>query len=195
MTVSSFTPDGQNVVAVRDSRDIVLAKIGPGQSELQPLAQSAQYSERWPEFSPDGRWLAFGSDVSVRFEVYVRPQPGPGPTEPVSVDGGWSPAWHPNGRELFFVSLPDPEGRRQLMAVEFAPGSPPRIGRPRALFSFDPRELRFACAPVRCYDVTADGQRFYVTQTRRPLLQPAVTHINLILNWFEELKAKVPTGR
>ena len=111
------------------------------------------------------------------------------------MDGGWSPAWAPTGRELFFVSLPDAEGERRLMTVEFAPGSPPRIGRPRALFTFDPRDLRFACAPVRCYDVAADGARFYVTQPQAPPPPPAVTHISLVLNWFEELQAKVPVRR
>lgn len=192
LTVSSFTPDGRQVAAVRDSRDIVIVTVEPGQSRVQPVAQTSQHTERWPEFSPDGRWLAYGSDVSGRFEVYVRPYPGRGPAEPVSVDGGWSPAWAPNGRELFFVSLPDPEGKRRLMAVEFAPGSPPRIGRPRALFSFDPRDLRLACTPVRCYDVAADGERFYVTQTQAPPPPPVVTHISLVENWLEELKAKVP---
>jgi hypothetical protein len=49
--------------------------------------------------------------------------------------------------------------------------------------------------PGRCDDVAPDGQRFYVTQTPTPPPRPVVTHINLVLNWLEELKAKVPTGR
>jgi serine/threonine-protein kinase len=195
LTASSFMPDGRQVAAVRESRDIVMVSVEPGQTRVQPLAQTPRHSERWPEFSPDGRWLAYGSDVSGRFEVYVRAFPGPGPAEPVSVEGGWSPAWHPSGRELFFVSLPDPEGRRRLMAVDFFAGPPPRIGRPHALFAFDPRELRFACVPVRCYDIAADGQRFYVTQSRTLPRAKPVTHLNLNLNWFEELKVKVPPGR
>jgi hypothetical protein len=97
-----------------------------------------------------------------------------------------------------------------MMAVDFAPGSPPplgsargdlsavegpRIGRPRVLFEFDGlRGLNFDCNPGRCYDVARDGQRFYATQRAAPPPASVVTHINLILNWFEELKAKVPTG-
>jgi hypothetical protein len=98
-----------------------------------------------------------------------------------------------------------------MMAVDFVPGSPPplgsargglsavegpRIGRPRVLFEFDGlRGLNFACIPSRCYDVALDGQRFYATQSAAPPPPPVVTHINLIQNWFEELKAKVPGGQ
>jgi hypothetical protein len=82
-----------------------------------------------------------------------------------------------------------------MMAVAFTPGSPPTIGRPTELFRFHNRDLHVACAPVRCYDVAADGQRFYAVQNVTPTPLPPVTHINLIQNWFEELKAKVPTGR
>jgi hypothetical protein len=96
---------------------------------------------------------------------------------------------------VFFVSLPNQEGKRRMMAVDFAPGSPPRIGRPRELFAFDPRELRFACAPVRCFDVTGDGQNFYATRTETPPPPPVVRHVNLILNWAEEVKAKVAVRR
>jgi hypothetical protein len=51
-----------------------------------------------------------------------------------------------------------------MMSVEFAPGSPPQIGRPHLLFEFDPNALYVDCSPVRCYDVARDGQRFYAVQ-------------------------------
>jgi serine/threonine-protein kinase len=148
----------------------------------------------WPTFSPDGRWLAYGSNVSGRNELYVRPYPGPGPAELVSIDGALSPVWRPDGNGLFFLSPATPAGKRSMMAVDFAAGSPPRIGRPWPLFEFDPSDLKLACAPVRCYDVAPDGQHFYGVRAQSPPPPPVVTHINLIQNWFEELKAKVPTG-
>jgi len=193
---SSFSPDGRQLAAVRftDAWHIVMVTVEPGQARVQPLPETPN-TEFWPEVSPDGRWLAYGSNVSGRLEVYVRPYPGLGPAEPVSVEGGWSPAWHPSGRELFFVSLPDPADKRRMMTVQFEPGSPPRIGRPRPLFTFDNRDLYFACGPVRCYDVAPDGQRFYAVQYRTPPPPPVVTDINLIQDWTEELKAKVPTRR
>jgi len=190
---SSFMRGGRQLAAV-GAGDIVIVTVENGKASAQPLAQTPQ-TEQWPEFSPDGRWLAYGSDVSGRFEVYVQPYPGPGPRTQVSIEGGESPAWHPNGRELFYVSLLDPAGRRRMMAAEFEAGAPPRIGRPRPLFEFDPHDLALASWPVRCFDVAPDGQRFYVVQTRTSPPPPVVTHINLVLNWLEELKAKVPTGR
>ena len=145
----------------------------------------------WPAFSPDGRWLAYASDKSGRFEVYVQPYPGPGPAEPVSIEGGRDPAWDPAGRELFFVSLAHAADKTRMMAADFAPGLPPRIGRPRSLFEVDGRDLG-TCTPVRCYDVAPDGQRFYAVQTRNSPRAPVVTQINLIQNWVEELKQEVP---
>ena len=56
-----------------------------------------------PEFSPDGRWLAYASDKTGRFEVYLRPYPAFGPSTPVSIAGGSDPAWNPKGGELFFL--------------------------------------------------------------------------------------------
>jgi len=66
------------------------------------------------------------------------------------------------------------------------------VGVTRSLFEFDARRLSFSCIPVRCFDVAPDGQRFYVVQAPTLPPSPVVTQINLVTNWFEELKAKVP---
>ena len=150
----------------------------------------------WPEFSPDGRWLAYASDDSGRLEVYVRPFPGPGPRTQVSVNGGQSPAWNPSGGELFFVALPDPgqPETRHVMVVEARTSPTLWLGRPRELFSFTANDhLVFACIPARCYDVSADGQLFFVSRGAAVAQPPPVTHIHLIQNWLQEVKARVPT--
>ena len=77
-----------------------------------------------------------------------------------------------------------------MMAVDFAAGSPPRIGRPRVLFEYHTSDVQFDCIPSRCYDVAPGGQRFYVMQSPTPPPRPVVTHINLVQNWVEELKEK-----
>jgi hypothetical protein len=187
---SSWTPDGRQLAGVRGG-DIIVGAVQSTGMSARPWFETP-HIEGWPAFSPDGRWMAYASDVSGRHEVYVRPYPGPGPAEQVTIDGGMIPAWNPSGRELFFLSLGNPGGRRSMMAVEFQPGSPPRIGRPSALFDFDPTDLRLACEPLRCYDVAPDGQRFYGWQRRGVLSPPLVTHISLMTDFFEVLKAKVP---
>jgi serine/threonine-protein kinase len=183
---SSWTPDGQHLVT-SDEGDLWVASVGERHATLERITATSE-TEWHPELSPDGRWLAYASDKTGRFEVYIRPYPDPGPAIPVSVDGGQSPAWNSRGGELFFHSVRDPAGRYRLMAVNIQ-GS--RVGTPRALFDI-PNDLVFSCFIVRCYDVSADGQRFFVTKRLPTLPPPPVTEINLVLNWVEELKAKVP---
>lgn len=125
---SSFTRDGQ-LAAVHDSEGTLYRVTfeGGNARSVEPLfrmphKEGQQYGEAWPEISPDGQWLAYASDGSGQPEVYVRPFPGPGQPGKMSLDGGWNPAWHPKGGQLFFVSRLNPAGRRRLMVVDFAPG-------------------------------------------------------------------------
>ena len=192
---SSFAPDGRRFVAVSGRRDHGIVIISHDRNATVESLLETSNEEAWPELSPDGRWLAYSSNRSGRYEVYVRALSSGGPSAAVSIEGGHSPAWHPNGHELFFVSAADAAGRHRFMAAEVSPGSPPRFTRPRELFEFDGREIRLDCLPVRCYAVAPDGLRFYATQPRWPPPPPSVTHVNIVLNWFEELKAKVPVGK
>jgi hypothetical protein len=206
-------PDGRQLaVTSGDAGDVLIATVEHGRVTLQQLTRTPAWEgfsggggpgqprrpDRTPalaspEFSPDGHWLAYVSDVSGRQEVYVQAYPGSGPPTPVSIEDGWNPAWHANGRELFFLSYGDAAAKKaRMMVAGFEPGSPPRVGAPRPLFEFGWNDLRFWCTPIRCYDVAPDGQRFFVVQERPAVALPPVTHINLIQNWFEELKAKVP---
>ena len=191
---ASVGPNERPILAVRGADGLATVTREHDTARVQHLDGTGG-TRRAPELSPDAAWLAYESDVSGRFEVYVQPYGGAGPTEQVSTDGGQSPAWHPNGRELFFVSDRGPTGTRRMMAVEFAQGAPPRIGHPRALFEFDPREIAMACIPLRCYDVAPDGQRFYAIRQSTTSALPPVTHIDLAINWFEELKASAAGAR
>jgi serine/threonine-protein kinase len=187
---SSWSPDGRHLAFTRDG-DIWIANVENGKAAVEPLARTPDI-ELWPEFSPDGRWLAYGSDATGRNEVYV--QPYPGPRQQVSLEGGESPAWSPTGRELFFLSAPDSEGMRQMMVTDVRPGLTLTSGKPRRLLGFSPPTLSFGCGPNRCYAVAPDGERFYVRQTPSTAPPGPVTHIQLVQNWTEELKAHVPSG-
>ena len=91
------------------------------------------FNERLAQFSPDGTWIAYQSDKTGRFEIYVRPFPGPGGDSRVSIDGGAQVRWNPNGKELFYIAADD-----RLMAVPirfasngkaFESGTPRRVVR------------------------------------------------------------------
>jgi Tol biopolymer transport system component len=156
----------------KTKHDIWVLDLAEG-SEPQPFLQTPA-NERQAMFSPDGRWIAYESDQSRRNEVYVRPYPGPGPTVQVSTRGGQYPIWHPNGRELFYLS------KRRLMSVKISAGTELRASTAETLFSEDIWN--------GCYAVSPDGNRFLIVQRTE---EAAVQQVNLVLNWFEELKRLV----
>lgn len=145
---------------------------------------ATQFDERNPRLSPDGRWLAYTSNESGRMEVYVQPFPGPGGKRLISTEGGTEPVWSRNGRELFYLS------GDKFMAVDIATQPTLSAGSPRLLF-----EGRYVTSLTGSsgYDISPDGQRFLRVQAIEPDL-PA-TQINVVFNWFEELKQRVPAAK
>ena len=134
--------------------------------------------ERDPQFSSDGRYLAYYSNESGRFEVYVRPfPPGPGKWQ-VSTGGGVHAIWSADGKEMFYI-----EGST-LMAVPISTEPSFTPGQPRRLFESD---LLRGQALWRGYDVFPGGQRF-VTFAPSEDGNTAPTTIRVVQNWFEEFK-------
>jgi serine/threonine-protein kinase len=142
------------------------------------------FQERVPRFSPDGRWVAYVSNDSGRDEVYVRPAAGTGGKVTVSSDGGTEPAWARDGRELFYR-----RGDR-VLAAAVATGATFTASPPRVLFEGPYERDRGSGGAYPNYDVAPDGQRFAMIQA-----PTASSDIVVVLNWFEDLKARLGGGR
>ena len=132
--------------------------------ELTPARRyvATPFNEASPRFSPDTRWVAYASDVSGVWEIYVRSFEDPPRTQRVSKEGGTRPRWRRDGRELFYLG---PEGR--LMAVPFENGKP---GAARMLFQ---------SVDIADFDPAPDGTRFLVQLPERSNDTP----LHLLLNW------------
>jgi len=146
------------------------------------LFLKTKFDEGPPVFSPDGRWLAYASNESGRTEIYVQPFPGPGERVQISTDGGNEVTWPRLGHQLFYRSA------NVMMAVDVSAGRRFSAGQPRRLFEGD---FAKSTAFWPNYDVSADGQRFLMIRTIDDRTPP--TPINVIVNWQEELKQRVPT--
>jgi dipeptidyl aminopeptidase/acylaminoacyl peptidase len=174
----------------RDGRYLVYASLDPktkadlwvlrdpgatGEHTPQPFLRS-EFNESHGQVSPDGKYLAYQSDETGRFEIYVRPFPsGTGGKWQISSSGGGSPRWRRDGKELFYLA-PD----RRLMAVEVSTGSAFGSKMPKPLF-----ETRifgnYASAGYFTwrYAVAADGKRFVVLNTGESAAVPII----VVLNW------------
>ena len=185
---SSWSPDGESQVLYEahpeTGGDIaVLSMDGDGTTE--PLLQT-EFVEFYPEVSRDGRWLAYQSNESGQDEIYVRPFPNVGAGKwQVSQDGGRWPVWAPDSRELFYRRLPD----FALMAAPIDTEPTFRPGNPVVLF--DAPNL-LTTGGGRAFDIAPDGQRFLMVTTEGSTSGDARPQINVVLNWFEELKERVP---
>ena len=143
-----------------------------GEPKSIPILQT-DFFEAAGHFSPDGQWIAYLSDESGRYEIYVRPFPeGEGKWQ-VSRDGGRSPIWSADGKEIFYLS------GNKMMAAPVKAGATFEAGVTEVLFEVDaqlPRVIRF--------DVTADGQRFVIAV---PTEDQADLPITIITNWQQAL--------
>jgi Tol biopolymer transport system component len=162
-----------------------------GDRKTRALIHTAA-NEMTPEFSPDGRWLAYVSNESGRNEVYVQPYPGPGERHLISTNGGEQPAWSPNGRELFYVQgggFNSGSSGRTLMSVKVATAPAFQAGTPEPMF--ENTDLRSNWG--RNYDVAPDGQRFLLLLSREAPSNLAPAQMIFVQHWLEELKRLVPT--
>jgi serine/threonine protein kinase len=138
-----------------------------------PLVQT-NFEEGDAQFSPDGKWIAYQSNESGRFEIYAQPFPGPGAKSLISTTGGYQARWRRDGKELFYIA---PDNRLMVVPMQFASsGQNVEPGAPVPLFRIP---LSGPIQGDRWYGVSLDGQRFLVSTYREEAMLP----ITVILNW------------
>jgi Tol biopolymer transport system component len=188
---SCCSPDGKEALVTRWDYDPNHPRWGNDicvvlleQNEKDHLRSFIQrnHVQRQGVWSPDGRWVAYAGDESGRWEIYVEPYPGPGPKTMISTTGGYQPAWSRDGKELFYRSG---RSNRKMIAATFETEPDFRVIHSEELFEGQyQRHIQW-----RNYDVAPDG-RFLIIQEPQ---ESTPLGINVVLNWFEELKRLVPS--
>jgi serine/threonine protein kinase len=173
-----WTPDGAEIIFGRANKDKgsgLYAAAVEGDHKVRPLVVGGTFFKGDANLSPDGKWLAYVSNESGQFEVFVQSMSDPNSRAQVSSEGATAPRWSRSSNELFFMA------KDGLMSVKFAPGNALNPGKPMKLFQ-DKRAWSG-------YDVAADG-RFVVAVEAEDKVTGS--QLNVILHWFEELKQAQP---
>jgi Tol biopolymer transport system component len=173
---ASWSPNEKYLVLQSGSGGMTLFALDGSQKPI-PVG-SRKGRSRQGKISPDGKFIAFTSNESGRDEIYVQAMPPATVYKKVSINGGYSPRWSHDGKELFFVS---PDAEMMAMDVTLDPVNSPGV--PHRLFQLKLEvPLDRAGSP---YDVRCDGQQFLVfMMTQRTQDAP----ITVVLNWWAELR-------
>ncbi len=178
----SVSPDGSTLAyaeidATRGADIWLLPLQQPRQARLVLGTPFGEYN---PRISPNGRWVAYQSDISGQFEIYLTAFVSGGRQIPVSKGGGFAPLWAPDGRELYYRSVEPAQGGEMMVVSIDATGAEPKISTPRVLFE----------SPYQGEgDIAPDG-RFLLL--KRPPQEASARAIQLVLNWLDDLQQKVP---
>ncbi len=182
----AVTPDGGRLIYRVDAANSDLRLLLCGERRETPLP-ATPFDERDPALSPDGRWIAFQSNESGRYEVYVRPFPDVGSGRfQVSTSGGAQAVWSPDGRELFYIQIAD--GR--LMGVDVrTSGGGFAAGIPRVVIDGG---FFVVFGQGQSYDLSPDGKRFLLIEASGADASDTLSGLTVVINWSEELTRLVP---
>ena len=177
---TDWSQDGRSLLhlAFDPNSNLELWTLKPEENWRETLFMKAPFGVNQGQFSPDGRWVAYTSNESGKWEVHVAPFPGPGGNWQISTTGGSEPRWRRDGKELFYMSA---DGK--IMAVDVKDSSTFDAVAAKALFQTHHREP-ISSTDLFSYDVSADGQHFLVNTDVAG--SNSVT-LNLILNWASDL--------
>jgi eukaryotic-like serine/threonine-protein kinase len=182
VAVSGARGGGDFRATSQDLWVLPLTAVNPGGRKPE-IYLKTEFNESQARFSPDGRFIAYGSDLSGRDEIYVRPFPAASAGKwTVSTGGGVAPRWRADGKELFYISADS-----KMMAVEVSTRPVFKAGIPKMLFHapiWGGASFRVATR----YDVTADGNKFLINSVLMNAGAPAPSPITVVLNWTALLK-------
>ncbi len=180
-TPVSISPDGQTMLFTDRARLYVRKIDAPATEAARPLHESPPGQEGAATISPDGRWVAYTSDESGRFEIYMHEFPGPGRRERVSLDGAQFVRWAAEGQELIYWNT-GATGNFNVTSVSVQTTPSLQLGRPNVLFTMSDAQVT---------DFTADGSRGVAWLAKGGTPTTFIT----VTDWFEELRAKAPLSR
>jgi Tol biopolymer transport system component len=192
----SFTPDGKrlvynevNPVTAYDIWTVPIESDGAGLRAGKPESfLQTPADERNPTFSPDGRWLAYASNESGTYEVYVRAFPDKGGKWQISNAGGTYPLWSSNGHELFFRTVDN----RIMVATYSAKADSFAPDKPRLWF--DKQLANFGIVGTATYDLAPDGKRIVALMPVETAEgQKAQNHVIFLENFFDEVRRRTAT--
>jgi len=191
---ASWSGDGKTLVGLEcfptSSTSSNMTDIGTlmlqGDRKWEPLLNE-KYNEAQPRISPDGRWMVYTSNESGRNEIYVRPFPDVDKgLWQVSTSGGDSPLWSQDGRQIFYRS------GDAVMSVSIKMDPTFSNETPKPLFHGTYVSADFIANEFSPWDISPDGKRFLMMKESRSSPGEGPRRINIVLNWFEELKQRVP---
>ena len=171
---NSWSRDGAQILCTSETADesTYLGLVSTSGAGIKPfLKGNAHYSNG--QFSPDGKWVAYASDESGNWEVYVTTYPQASGKWQVSRDGGTEPRWRGDGKEMYYLGL-----HEELTAVDVNAGDTFSSGAPAKLFTFQAR-AGISSTDLFTYDAARDGQRFIVNRYVKPT---AIAPLQVLLN-------------
>jgi Tol biopolymer transport system component len=191
--LGSWTPDGKTLVynvqrVLATDWDIEALSLDDGTTEV--LHDTPGMGYFGAELSPDGHWLAFGiGETSANIDIYVEPFPPTGARSRISQSGGYWPLWSPTGDELIYRPI-SVTSEVTLRTVEITTTPSIRFSNEQT----HPVRGFTVISYYRDYDIMPDGERLllvlpYNEDPSRPAARP---QINVVLNWFDEVRARVP---
>jgi len=179
-----WSSDGKLLVYIQSepaAQDDIWVLPVDGEGTPRRLVET-QFSEASATLSPDDRWLAYTSNETGQDEVYVQAFPDSAGKWMLSIGGGYYPVWGPGGEKIELLYRKG--NKMMVVAIQTEPTFSP--GAPEPLFEFEDASV------FRPFDISPDGHHFVMIHKGEESAPP--TQLRVVLNWFEELKAKVPTG-